>query len=145
MAGDQRVKGLEVRVTFTSPDGVETGLGNVQSFEYEYMLEVLAEGYLGERSKRRDDIFNGVRGRLEVHISKKGAFEFQNKVKLRAQRRDLANGVFNAVGVFLLPNGERVKQIIQNIFFGAMPVNAASREEYVKLSIEFEAEDAVTL
>ncbi len=145
MAVDQRIKGLEVRVTFTSPDGTEIGLGDTQSFEYELQLETIAEGYLGERSKRRDDIFNGIRGRAEFHISKREAFEFAEKVKRRAQRRDSAAGVFNAIGAFLLPNGSRVRALVQNIFFGPIPFNSASREDYVKFSVDFEAEDVVHL
>lgn len=135
-----RVKGQEVRVTWTAPGGTVGSLQNVQSFDLELQLEILSEGYLGETTEQKDDIFKGVRGRMEVHLSDPRFFDFARMMKERSQRR-LPGAVFTATGVFEFPDGTRKRALIENAFFGPLPINTAGRDEYVAATIEFEAGD----
>jgi len=137
----QRVKGQETRITFTGPNGTITALDAIQSFEFEIQTEILSEGYLGETSERKDDVFKGVRGRMEVHISSQDYFRFADQVKLRSQRREATNAQFTATCAFSLPNGQRPRAVLTDLFFGPLPVNAGARDEFVQGTVEFECED----
>lgn len=137
----QRVKGQEVRVTFTSPAGTETALSAVQSFEFEVQTEILSEGYLGETTERKDDIFKGTRGRMTIHIENQDYFRFVERVKNRSQRRTPSDARFSAVCAFQLPNGQRPRALLEDLFFGPLPVNVGGRDEYVEATIEFECAD----
>lgn len=137
----QRVKGQEVRVTFTGPTGTETGLSDIKSFEFELQLEILSEGYLGETTERKDDIFKGVKGRMVLHIEQQEYFRFTQRVKERSQRRTSANARFDATCSVALPNGQRPRVLLEDLFFGPLPMNVGGRDEYVEATIEFECSD----
>jgi hypothetical protein len=137
----QRIKGLEVRLVITGPDGTEDGLADVKSFEAEMQMEILSQGLLGEASERKDDIFKGIRGRAELQIESTALFTFAERIKRRAQRRTPAAEVWNAIGLYELPNGERVQAVFEDIFFGAFPLATGNRDDYVTATVEFECSD----
>lgn len=136
----QRIKGQEVRVTMVAPTGtVEAiGSGGVSSFELEFKTEILSEGYLGETTERKDDIFKGVSGRMEIHLDRQSYFRFVQAVTDRSQRRSAAEARFNVLTSLTFPNGERPRVLLEDIFFGPLPVNVGGRDEYVAATIEFE-------
>ncbi len=134
----QRIKGQEVRVVFTSPVGQETSLTDITSFEVEPQMEILSEGYLGESTERKDDIFKGARGRMEVHLESQDYFRFVQRIIDRSQRRTPADGVFSVIATLSFPNGQRPRVLLENVFFGAPPINVASREDYISGTVEFE-------
>lgn len=133
----QRIKGQETVLGFTNPDGDQQGLDSVLSFEAELDLEILEEGYLGETANRFDDIYKGVSGQVELHLETSEYFRFTERVQDRAERRTPAGGVFTASSTFQFPNGQRARITFEDIFFGAMPVSAPSRSEYVKATIQW--------
>lgn len=137
----QRLKGQEVRITFNGPGGLEEGLTDIQNFEAEFQEEILTEGYLGETTNRRDDIFNGVSGSAELHIQQAAYYRFVQRVKDRSQRRTPATGVFNILARMSFPNGETVRMLFENVFFGPLPTRVSGRGEYVQVRITFESED----
>ena len=137
----QRLKGQEVTITFNGPDGLEEGLTNVQNFEAEFQEEILTEAYLGETTNQRDDIFNGVSGSAELHIQSSAYFRFVDRVKARSQRRTPASGVFNILARMAFPNGETVRMLFEDVFFGPLPVRVSGRGEYVQVRITFETND----
>lgn len=141
----QRIKGQEVRVVMVSPSGTETSLSDVQSFEVEPLMEVLSEGYLGETTERKDDIFKGVRGSMEIHLEDRDFFNFQQAVIDRSQRRSPAEARFNVIATLAFPNGDRVRVLMEDIFFGAPPLSVGSREDYVSVSLDFEASQVAYL
>ncbi len=141
----QRIKGQEVRVVMVSPSGTETSLSDVQSFEVEPQMEVLSEGYLGETTERKDDIFKGCSGSMEINLESADFFKFQQAVIERSQRRTPAAARFNVISTLAFPNGERVRILLEDIFFGAPPVNVGSREDYVSVSLDFECSNVTYL
>lgn len=136
----QRIKGQEVRVTVTSPIGTEEsiGAGGVSSFELEFKTEILSEGYLGETTERKDDIFRGVSGRMEIHLERQAYLRFIQRVTDRSQRRTAADARFNVLVSLQFPNGERPRVLLDDVFFGPLPVNVGARDEYVSATVEFE-------
>jgi hypothetical protein len=137
----QRVKGQEAVLTFVSDAGTEEALGNVLSAEFEFQFDILTTRFLGETSDRKDDIFRGVRGRVEVHLSTQDALRFVDRVKGRATRRTAASGRFQMLTSLAFPNGERPRALFPDIYWGNMPFNIPAGDEYVTLTLEFEGSD----
>ena len=136
----QRIKGQEVTITYVTPDGGADGLEDVASFEWEMMMEVLQEQYLGETTDRFDDIFRGVSGRTELHLEKQDFLEFQQQVQDRAERRSPAAGVFNASCSFEFPNGQRPRLTFENLFFDTQTMRTADRGSYVAVTVPWKCE-----
>jgi hypothetical protein len=137
----QRIKGSEVNVIMTSPQGREESIDAVGSIDFTIQLELLNEGYLGESSNRYDDIFNGIEGTLELHLERGAFFALIERIKQRAQRRTPSSDRFDFMFVFNFPNGDRVRTLFSDVFFGAIPVNSNARGEYVSASIPFGCTD----
>lgn len=136
----QRIKGQEVTLVWTTPDGSAEGLEDVSSLEAELQFDILKEGYLGESVDRRDDIYRGVTGRAELHLESAKYFEFTQKVQDRAERRSAAAGKFSATASFAFPNGDRARITFEDIFFGALPIRVNDRGSYVTVTVAWECE-----
>ena len=136
----QRIKGQEVVIGFTNPDGDQEGLEDITNFEAELDIETLQEGYLGETADRYDDIYHGVSGTVELHLESKDYFSFTERVQDRSERRTPASGTFTATASFQFPNGDRVRLTFEDIFFGALPVRVPSRGEYVTVTIAWKGQ-----
>ncbi len=133
----QRIKGQEVTVRFTNPDGSQEGLEDVVSFDAELDMEILRERYLGETADRFDDIYKGVTGSMEIHVETQQYLVFQQRVQDRAERRTPAAGVFNATASFQFPNGQRARVTFENLYFGPMPMTVSSSAAYVSTTINW--------
>lgn len=133
----QRIKGQEVTVSFTNPDGSQEGLEDVLSFEWEMDMEILRERMLGETADRFDDIFKGITGSMEIQLETQEYFRFQQRVQDRAERRTPATGVFNATASFQFPNGQRPRLTFENLFFGPLPNPVSGSAAYVTATINF--------
>ncbi len=131
----QRIKGQEVRLSFTTPTGETEDMDYVLNFEWELDMEILSEEFLGQTAKEYDDIFHGVNGSVELQIPGPGFLTFQERVQARAQRREAANGVFTATASFAFPNGVRARVSFPNLFFGPIPVRTPGRSEYVNMGL----------
>jgi len=131
---DQRIKGQEVEVLIVV-DGTD-----VQSFEVAAKLEIKEEGYLGEATNRYDEIFNGVRGRMELHIENDDVFDLWASIIDRAKRRTPGTQI-NVKATLNFPNGDRPRVLINDAFFGESALNFASRGDYGTVGLEFQASD----
>lgn len=137
---DQRIKGQEVSIIITSAGELEAEITDVKSCEFAPQFEIKEQGYLGEKNNRHDDIYNGVKGSLEVHMHSGDILAFIQKIKDRATRRtpDL---VFNISGVFAFPNGEVKTLTIPDAKFGPTPLSQSDRGDYVAAKFEYAADD----
>lgn len=137
---DQRLKGQETSLRLIVDNNLLDTITDVRSFEMSIQLEVLKEGYLGETTMRRDDVFNGVTGKAELHFENKDIFTLFQTIVDRARRRQPGTKIAAKSSV-RFPNGQ-VKVInIPDIFFGEIPVGFPGRAEYATVSLNFEAED----
>jgi hypothetical protein len=144
---EARIKGQEVELLLVKGGVPQASITDVRSFEIAAQLEILREGYLGETTDRRDEIYRGVRGRMEVHFEGAAIFNLMRGVIDRARRRSAAaiDEVINIKATLNFPGGDRPVILIRNAFFGEMPVTFGSRSDYGTLSLEFEAEDFTVL
>ena len=113
---------------------------DVRSFEFAYKLETKEEGYLGEKTNRYDEIFNGMRGRLEFHVENADFFDIIKSIVDRAKRRTPGTQV-NIKATLNFPGGDRPRVLISDVFFGEIPMNFGSRGDYGTLGIDFQASD----
>jgi hypothetical protein len=137
-----RVKGQEVSILFTGPEG-EIELAARQSFEATVLLDTLSEGYLGETTERKDDVYRGIEGRLSIHLETDAYLTLIQTAKERSQRQRA--GVFNLSAVMSFPNGDIRRVFIEDVKFGNFPLNVGGRDEYVTGEINFAADDYRTL
>ena len=138
---DQRIKGQEVQVLLIVGGEPQTTITDIRSFEVTFQTEILKEGYLGETTDRRDEIFRGVAGRMELHFENQDVFKLIQSILDRAQRREPGLKI-NIKATLQFPNGQNPKVVIPDVYFGELPVNFASRSDYGTLSLTFEAENA---
>lgn len=136
----QRIKGQEVTILITDDGNLEDTLTDIQNFNLEAQFEIKAQGYLGEKTNRKDEVYNGCKFDLELNLHKQDWFNFQQKIKDRAQR-NTPDVVFNITGVFAFPNGETPTLLIPDVHFGAQPLSVSARGDYVKVKLEGEADD----
>lgn len=135
-----RIRGQEVEVRIISDGDLERTITAVQSFDMEAQLEVKSEGYLGETTMRKDDIYNGVRIRMTLHLENDDWFDLQRKIIDRARRRTPAVE-FNIIAVLFFPNGDTPRVSIPDVSFGTQPLTAPGRGDYVSVTLEGEAAD----
>lgn len=136
-----RAKGQDVRVTVTSPEGSVDVIneGGIKSAEIVFKLKTLDEGYLGEKTNRKDDIFEGVSFSMEAHLTRPQYTDFVTSVVNRSTRRTPGEGVFNVLMSISMGTGLRRRIIVEDCFFGALPFTVGGRDEYVTVKIEGEA------
>jgi hypothetical protein len=113
---------------------------DVRSFEVAVQLELLREGYLGETTDRRDEIFRGIRGRMTLHVENQTFLNFMASVVNRARRREPGTQI-NIKATLNFPNGDRPRVQMNNVFFGEQPFVFGSRSDYGELTLEFEGSD----
>ncbi len=133
----QRIKGQEVSIFVSGPDGDEDALENIGTLEITINLEVLEEGYLGQVSNEFDDIFNGVSGKIDAHLARASYFALQEKIQNRAQRRSPADEKFNIGARLAFPSGESARVTVEDCKFGPLTMTVGGRKEYVDTPIEF--------
>lgn len=136
----QRIRGQETQVIITRDTGVEDTLTEVQNFNFEPEFETKVQGYLGEKTNRKDTIYNGVKGDLELHLHSQDWFKFLAAIKDKAQRVS-PDIVFNVATILYFPNGQTAEALFPDVSFGSTPVSITSRGDYVKVKMSFEADD----
>lgn len=136
-----RVKGQEVVATFVSADGVEESIADVKSLDIQFDRDSLSEGYIGQTTEQKDDIFKGVSGSLEFHVANGDFLELTRRINERSRRR-LPGEIFQIVATIAFPDGSQRRIVVPNAFFGAIPISTASRDDYVMVTYDFVAEDA---
>lgn len=139
----QRLKGQEVAILITQDGALQDSLTDIQNFNMTAQFEIKSQGYLGEKTNRKDEIYNGCKFDMELHLHKQDWFAFQFAIKQRAQR-NTPDTMFNITGVLSFPNGQTPTVLIQDVHFGEQPLAISSRGDYVKVKLEGEADDFTT-
>lgn len=137
MSEDKRLRGEQVVIAVSGPQGTIASLDAIQSFEVEHEIDILSEGYLGEVAERKDEIFMGVSGKIDLHIEKADYLQFAQLVIDKAQRRIPANTVINITATLTFPDGRVARVLYPNVAIGTLPLNMSGRDEYVSTSVDF--------
>jgi len=136
----QRIKGQEVAVLIVRDGSLEAELTDIQNFNFEVQTEIISQGYLGEKTNRKDDVYRGVKFDMELHLHASDWFTFLAAV-LDRTKRNTPDVVFNISAVMSFPNGDTPTVLIRDVKFGAFPHSVPERGDYVKIKVEGEADD----
>lgn len=137
----QRIKGQEVEVLLVVDGSPQDTITDVKSFEIGFQLDILSEGYLGETTDRKDSIFKGVRGNMELHFENPDVFKLFTAIVNKARRRTPGTKI-NIKSTLNFPGGQRPRVVIPNVEFGEIPVTFGSRADYGTVKLDFEASEA---
>ena len=77
---------------------------------------------------------------FEIHVHTEDVWSFLQSLHDKAQRIT-PDVVFNITGVFTYPNGDQPEILLNDVSFGAVPVNIGSRGDYVKFKMQGTCED----
>ena len=136
----QRIKGQEVTLLIVRDGALEAELTDIQNFNAEFMLEQIAQGYLGEKTERHDEVYKGTKGDMELHTHSEDVFVFIQALIDRA-KRNTPDVVFNISAVMAFPNGQTPTVLFPDVKFGPVPLNLPSRGEYAKFKFDFVCDD----
>lgn len=141
---DPRILGEDVQIMLVANGEPQELLTDVRSMEIAQVVETLREGYLGETNDRYDDIYRGVRGRMELHFGNEGIFTLWDTIIKRATRKEPGLKI-NVKATLNFPNGTRRVVLIPDVKFGELPMTFGGRAEYGTVTVEFQAELAQAL
>lgn len=135
-----RLRGEEVAVRFSLNGVLQNNITAVKDFSFIVRIKLLEEGYLAEKTLRKDNIFEGVKGSITIDP------EHQDYLKMMAAVRDGATRttplVINAIARLSFPNGQRPRILVPNLIVsGDLPLNASGRDSYVRGQFPYEAAD----
>jgi hypothetical protein len=130
----QRIKGQEVQVLFVRASVLEDTLTDTKDFEFEPKFELKEQGYLGEKTNRYDEIFNGAKFTGTLHLHTQAFFTFQQAIVQRATRQT-PDVVFNISSVMNFPNGDTPTVMLPDVKWGEQPVKVGSRGDYLEVRV----------
>lgn len=133
-----RLKGQEVAVTVTGPDGEITSFNNIGSFSSSYNFEALEENYLGQTAPQYDTIYQGCEGSITLHLDRADFYEFVvEPIRERAARRVPAGTQYNITKAYSYPNGDRVRITYEDVQFDGIDDEAGGRADYVEITVNW--------
>lgn len=142
MPDQLRIRGQEVQIRLTRNGVLERTLTAIKSLIFTAKFNLLSEGFLGETTNRRDEIYQGCGVALEFAPESSDAWSLIDFVRTRASRRgDQAQFRINVAFVGNFPNGQRPRITIPDLKFGDMPISITGREAYVGQTLTAEADD----
>lgn len=137
----QRIKGQETEIILIVNGVPVASLTAVKAAEFTYDLETKSEGYLGETTDRKDSVFMGISGKMQLHLDNPDIFELVQTVVDKAQRRTPGTRI-NVKTTFNWPSGRTARVVIPDAEFGSFPFNNGGRAEYVGVDVSFVASSA---
>lgn len=140
----QRIKGQEVEAILVVNGAPQLTTTDIKSFELTLQLEILSEGYLGETTDRKDSVFKGIAGSLELHVENQEFLKLFQTIVDKARRRTPGTRI-NLKATLNFPNGDRPRVLIPDVEFGELPLNFGSRTDYGAITLSFEASNLQVL
>ena len=129
-----RLKGQEIEVRFIADGVMQEAFACPVSFDDNIKTELKEQGYLGEKTNRHDEVYNGTDFNLKMHVQSNKWMAFQKLVTDRAQRITPAT-VINIIRSDFYSDGSTGTRIYPDVHFGPMPSSGPSRTDYVDVSL----------
>jgi hypothetical protein len=135
-----RLKGQEVEVRIIKAGVLQDTITKIKNFELEVKLDLLEEDFLGMTTTEYDEVYSGVGFSFEMQLDSPDFLDLQRAIIDKA-RRITPDVQYTITGTLLFPSGATRALIIPDAHFGAQPINAGGRKEYVTVSCEGAASD----
>ncbi len=142
---ETRLRGQEVSIRLTRANRVETTITAIKDLSIQWDFATIEEGYIGETTMRKDDIFNGMSGSLTIDAEDQALFLFIDFLKRRAQRRPdvpINESRVNMTARYTFPNGQTPRILTKDMKFDSIPLATPSRDAYVNVTMPWKAEDS---
>lgn len=132
-----RIKGQDVTVSIVQANRQVAQFANdIRNFELTPKFEKLEEQYLGQTSKKYDDIFHGVDFKFDMHLEKSSALDFVKLVQDRAASRGGGTkSTVNIQATLNFPNASPRIVTLSECYFEDMPLSVGGRSEYVQFTV----------
>jgi hypothetical protein len=130
----QRCKGQEVICNIVSDGVLEDSITAILNFNDETEMEIIAKGYLGEKTNRQDDILNGYKGDVEFHLQTQDWYTLKGKIEARA-KREQPDLQFSISKTLFFPNGQTPTITFVDVKFGAIPEKVTARNDYCSVKL----------
>ena len=140
MAGNVRLKGQNASIEFFT-NGASQTFGNIRSSEVELQLEILTEEYLGSSFPSKEMVYNGIKGRLTLHLDKNDKYSDLLRAALGKATDVLSETKFNVVTKIAHPGGSTIKITATDVVFDGLPLSFAGRKDYGEFTISYETGD----
>lgn len=134
-----RIKGQNAEISIYENNVPLTTIRDIRSIEIAAQLEILREGYLGETTDRRDSVYRGLRGRMEMHFENRDVLDFMRRLVDKARSRTAGIRV-NVEATFAFDT-DRVRLLLSDLSFGEIPIGFGSRTDFGTITLEFEGQD----
>ena len=132
----KRIKGQEAEILIVKDGEVLDTISDIKSFEITFQLDQLSEGFLGQTTEQKDDVFKGVTGRMTLHTANDDVFDLIDAIVQKAQRR-VPGKKINIKATLNYDNGDRPRVLLPDVSFGPIPLGFGSREAYGEVSLDF--------
>jgi len=140
-----RLKGQECSINVVSTtNGLESAFTDVKSADFQFDRDILSEGYLGQTTEQKDDIFKGVSGNIEFHTQTADVLSLFQRLNEVSKRR-LPGESIQIVVTLRFPTGGSRRVVIPKCSFGNIPIGIQSRADFVNFKLEFAADDATII
>jgi hypothetical protein len=139
----QRVKGQEVIVQIVADGILEDEITAISDFSDSTDLEIIAKGYLGEKTNRQDEILNGYSGSVSFDQQTQAFYNLKAKIEARA-KREQPDLQFNISKTLFFPNGQTPSVTFNDVKFGKIDEKVGGRNQYASVTIPW-ATDSVTV
>lgn len=140
----QRTLGQNVSVIILQDSNILDEISCIRSFGFTFELELKDEGYIGETTNRKDSVFKGVKLDMELHTNNTKVFSLIQSAIDKARRRTPGIRI-NIKATVSYPNGQQARVTFRDVEFGAFPINAGSRSDYVTIKLEGACSDAAVV
>jgi hypothetical protein len=140
----QRLLGQNVAIIIIQDSAPIQEISCIRSFSFTYEQELKDEGYLGETTNRKDSVFKGMKMDMELHTNNNKVFQLIQSAVDKARRRTPGTRI-NIKCTLTWPNGDVARVTFPDVEFGAFPINANSRTDYVTVKLEAACSEARTV
>jgi hypothetical protein len=136
----KRLIGQDVEVILIVNGEPRDTLTAIKSFEVTFQNEIKDEGFLGETTNRKDTVFNGIKGRMEMQTDNKDLWVLFKSIVDKSRSRQAGTRI-NIKATMHYPNGDNVRVIVPDAEFGELPFNVGSRTDYAHTTLDFAASE----
>lgn len=135
----QRIKGQDTTVeVLVNGQAVIVAGSPIRNFELTPKFSKLEEQYLGDPSKRYDEIFDGVDFKMDMNFEDDSVIRLIEVIRNRAIGQTNAGytaATINIRTTLNFPGGARPVIVLQDCFFENLPITFGGREQYGQFTL----------
>lgn len=135
----QRIKGQDTNVQVIVNGAVKIDVGSpIRNFDLTPKFSKLEEQYLGDPSKRYDEIFDGVDFKMDMNFEDAGVIDLIETIRNRAIGQTTAGYTAAKINIrttLNFANGTRTRIVLEDCFFENLPITFGGREQYGQFTL----------